>query len=79
MIFTTMEAVNPPSSEVAVIVTVPSPTAVTTPFSSTVAMVSSLEDHVTFLFVVLAGVNSTSSFSELPYLISVISEEILIP
>lgn len=43
-----LAAVLPPSSVVAVIVAVPVPTAVTTPFSSTVATLSSLEEYVTF-------------------------------
>ncbi len=53
---TTQEALKPPSSVVTVIVVVPFLKGVTMPFS-TVAMVLSLLDQVTFLFVAVSGEN----------------------
>jgi len=44
-----------PSTVFTVIFVVPALTATTLPFVSTVAMVESLDDHVTFLFVAFAG------------------------
>jgi len=57
--------VSSPSSVVAVIIASPNATAVTFPFSSTVAISSLLLVHVTFLFVAFSGltfaINSTVS------------------
>lgn len=58
---TVKSAVAPPSTTVAVIVAVPFPTAVTTPFSSTFATDVSLDVHLICLFDALAGVMSTVS------------------
>ena len=52
-----------PSSDIVVISHVPSSTAVTTPFSFTVAIDVSELSHFKFLFVVFEGVNSKVSFS----------------
>jgi hypothetical protein len=54
-----------PLLDVAVIVAVPSDTAVTTP-SATVATPSSLDDQVTFLLVALVGSNVTTNVSDVP-------------
>lgn len=48
-------AVLLPSTVLTVISVVPALTATTFPLVSTVAMVESLDDHVTFLFVAFAG------------------------
>lgn len=68
-----LAAVLPPSSVVAVIVAVPVPTAVTTPFSSTVATLSSLEEYVTFLLVAFSGKMVGTSLSVSPTLSTVAS------
>jgi len=67
--FTSTEhsAVLPPSAVVTVIVAEPAATAVTTPFA-TVATAASLVDHVTALFVALAGATVAVRVSELPSL-----------
>lgn len=49
----------PPSSEVAVMVAFPIPTAVTVPYSLTVATLELFDNQVTFLFVGLYGVKVT--------------------
>ena len=58
----------PPSSVVTVMVASPAATAVTMPFSSTVATLSLPLDHVTFLFVASAGVKLGVSWSVSPLL-----------
>ena len=49
--------------------TVPSPTAVTFPLSSTVATLGSEDVHVTFLSVALDGVKSTVSCNVSPFFV----------
>ena len=51
---------------VAVIVAFPVATAVIFPVSSTVATLSSLEDHVTVVSVALSGVTAALTVTELP-------------
>ncbi len=52
-------ALYPPSSEVTVMIAFPIPTAVTIPFSLTVATLELSDDQVTFLFVGVYGVKVT--------------------
>lgn len=56
---TTQVAVSSPSSVVAVIIAVPTPTAVTTPVVLTIAMSWSLLDHVTFWLAAFQGATLT--------------------
>ena len=66
-----MVPVAPPSTAVAVIVTSPGATAVTSPFSSTVAIVSSDELHVTSLLRGTSGQVLNVNFAVLSTSISV--------
>ena len=59
-----------PSSVVAVMVHVPLPTAVTLPFSSTIATLGLLEVHVTFLFAASSGDTVTVSCAVSPAFVS---------
>ena len=68
---TVQVAFNSPSSEVAVIVAVPSLIPSTTPLLETLAMVSSELFHVTFLFEAFSGVYSTVSVEGVPMVTSV--------
>ena len=62
---TTLVAVKPPSTVFTVIVALPAATGVTTPFT-TVATAASEVDHVTDLFVALAGATVATNVSAPP-------------